>query len=109
MTVPSIIQVPFNLPYQDLKLTFNQENSAAELRWIGSTIPYIFSGTHRFIFGAHSSGDLNKTQFSQYESFTGLLSPLSFLLKGTVTASFEKVDQDLEAEAEKRWQALQQL
>jgi hypothetical protein len=82
-----------------------QANTPECFQWLGS-IPLLLSGRHDFIFGAHPSGDPNKTAFKQEENFTGMLGFLSAFAKGP-SEGWNKVNRDLKVEAERVWRERQ--
>jgi hypothetical protein len=70
-----------------------------ELVWRGSLmIPGLFDGTHRFSIENLSSGQV---RFTNYESFSGLLSGLILgKIYDDTAANFEKMNAELKARAE---------
>jgi hypothetical protein len=80
-----------------------QDNKPELFAWLGS-LPYIFTGRHEFGFN-ESKTTPGGTTFTQFEEFTGLASFLmaeGWSMRKNSAATWEKFDQDLKAEAEKR-------
>ena len=76
------------------------ENSESSFKWLGS-LPYIFSGTHSFLFQP-SKETPGHTTFVDNEDFSGLLSflMLSPLMGAGTKANFEKFNEDLKKRVE---------
>jgi len=96
------LKVTISLPFKqsmDFNLRVKSVTDGSEMIWLGQTLkPNILDGEH---FLRVESLDDNRTRFSQGEKFSGIMLNLALpLIKGSVLANFNKMNQALKNKLE---------